>query len=504
MPKDAYTAEDARSTYDSVKDTPPRDLPGVNGHIPASGQDGPIAGRALWNAQYFVSRYQDRLRYIAKFNRWYEYNGKWWEPDDVRIAVRLGYDAVDALYQQAVKESDRAKKADFASLAKTLDDTKKIHAMVTDASTFTPIAATPDQFDQHDWHVVAANGVIDLRTGKLLPHNPAAFHSRHLGPTSASIAYDPQATCPRFLEFLSTIFPEVDGGELVAYLRRVAGYTLTGSTREQCVFFLVGDGSNGKTTFTQAISDVLGTYSGTVPPESLLASAHDRIPNDLAKLVGVRGVFTSENEQHQRLAEARIKAITGGEPIDARFMRQDFFTYTPKFKIWLHTNYAPKLRGQDRGIRRRIRIVPFNYTILDEQKDADFYEHVIRPELPGILSWMVQGALEWQRDGLREPQRVLNAAKGYFEANDLIGQFLGENVYHEEGAFLPSATVYSAYSRWAQQQGEPAETQAKLSREIHARFGVETTMRNGVGRGFPGLFVQEGRGMNRDPDVESE
>jgi len=453
--------------------------------------DGPVEGRALWNARFYADLYRDRLRYVPAWGRWYENNGKWWEPDQVKVATRLGYEAVDMLYRRAAEEPDRKRKRELSEVAVKLDVASNITAMVSAGGTFLPIAARADQFDREDWHVVAANGIIDLRTGDLLPHNPAALHSKHLGPTLDSIPYDPDAMCPNFLTFLAKIFPEADGPEMTGYLQRVSGYTLTGDISEQCIFILNGDGDNGKTTLTQAIGDVLGTYYDTVPPETLLSTAHDRIPNDIAKLVGVRGVFASETEQHRHLAEALIKKLTGGEEVDARFLNHEWFKFRPKFKLWLHTNHIPKVRGKDKGIWRRLRVIPFTYTFTDDEKQRDFYERVLRPELPGILAWMVRGGLEWQQVGLREPERVKAAWAAYRATSDTLKQFIDDYVYREEDSiFLPSGVVYRTYCDVCRQQGEKPESQMALSLAIKERFNAAPVLRKGEGRGFYGLDVQ--------------
>ena len=251
------------------------------------------AGFALWNQDWYFGQYGSRLRYVKANDTWYGFNSKWWDPDVQQIAYQLGYEAVRAIYQRLALEKVREQRDEWKRIANKLDDAKAIAAMVKAASTAPPIASRLDMFDTNDMHVVAANGVIDLRTGKLLSHSADQFYTKHLG-GRASLVYDQEATCPNWLAFLDKIFEQK--AELIAFVQRAFGYSLTGDTSEEVWFLLTGGGNNGKSTLVQALRVLMGTYAGTIPQSTLMAKHTEQIPADIAKLFNVRAAFAGENE----------------------------------------------------------------------------------------------------------------------------------------------------------------------------------------------------------------
>ncbi len=239
----------------------------------------------------------------------------------------------------------------------------------------------------------------------------------------APVIYDPEATCPHWQQFLQQIF--LDRQELIAFVRRALGYSMTGEVRERVLFIPYGKGRNGKSTLLELIAEMLGDYGLRTPTETLMVRPSSNIPNDLAQLPGRRFVHASESEEGRRLSEALIKDLTGRDTISARFMRGEFFQFRPVCKLWLRTNHKPVIRGTDNAIWDRIRLIPFDLRITEKQEDHSLPQR-LRAELSGILTWAVQGCLSWQANGLGLPDEVKVANATYQAEMDLIGQFLNE------------------------------------------------------------------------------
>jgi putative DNA primase/helicase len=257
-------------------------------------------------------------------------------------------------------------------------------------------------------------GIVDLRTGQMRPHDRAALCSM----TTVAPA---DLACPRWQRFLDQV--TAGDQDLQRFLRRIAGYGLTGSTREHALFFFYGTGANGKGTFLNTLTAILGDYAKVAGMDTFTESHTDRHPTELAMLRGARIVAAQETEEGRRWAESRIKALTGGDPITARFMRQDFFTYTPQFKLLIAGNHKPGLRNIDEAIRRRFHLLPFTVRIPPEARDPNLFDK-LKEEWPAILGWALQGCLEWQAEGLNPPAAVIEATAEYFDDEDSFGRWL--------------------------------------------------------------------------------
>jgi putative DNA primase/helicase len=256
------------------------------------------------------------------------------------------------------------------------------------------------------------NGTLDLSTGILREHSPDDYITRIV-----SIDFDPGAECPVFIQFLRKIFTDDD--ELMCYLQRFIGYCLTGRTDEQVLLFLYGTGANGKTTLANIIGALLGDFAATAGGDLLLQRNGGDL-NTLVALAALRGtrlVKISELDDGERIAEARVKSLTGGDVISCRFLHQGFFEYRPAFKVLLLGNYKPTIRGTDHGIWRRIHLLPFKVTISDSEKDPGLYQKLMN-ELPGILAWAVRGCMAWQKHGLHPPKVVLEEVNAYRKDED--------------------------------------------------------------------------------------
>ena len=365
----------------------------------------PYSDEAL--ALRFTERYADRLRYVATWSRWWIWNGQHWQYDDT-LKV---FDFARRVCRGAASECDK-KFASAVASAKTVAAVERL----TRADR--RLAATAEQWDADPWLLNTPGGVFDLRLGERRPHDPGYYMTKIAG-----VAPDAFGPITQWIGFLD----RVTGGdaELIAFLQRVVGYALTGVTREHALFFLYGTGANGKTTFLNAITGVMGDYCRIAPIETFTASATDRHPTDFAGLRGARLVSAVETEEGRRWAESKIKALTGGDKISARFMRQDFFEFTPQFKLLIAGNHKPGLRSVDEAIRRRFYLLPFTVTIPAEERDPGLLEK-LRTEWPGILHWMIEGCLQWQRDGLAPPAIVTAATAAYLEAEDAIAAWIAD------------------------------------------------------------------------------
>ena len=415
-------------------------------------------------ALLFAERHKDSLRYVAALGRWLMFDGVRWRFDET-LAAR---DLARKICREA---SSRCNK----KMAKTIASAKTVAAVERLAQSDRRIAATVEQFDADPWLLNTPAGIVDLRSGDVRRHDARAYLTKITG-----VAPDDACPTPAWCAFLERIM----GDDVIEYLRRVAGYSLTGSTQEHALFFCYGLGANGKTTFLNAITGCAGDYHRAAPIETFTASSHDQHPTDLAGLRGARLVTAIETEEGRRWAESRIKSLTGGDKIAARFMRQDFFEYTPQFKLIIAGNHKPGLRSVDEAIRRRFNLIPFGVTIPPDERDQQIGDK-LKAEWPGILAWMIDGCIAWQQDGLRTPEAVLAATAAYLNAEDAIAAWLEEAGERDLNAWEKSNDLFASWVAWATKAGEYIGTQKRFSQNLETR-GL-TFERRGYGRGFRGL-----------------
>jgi putative DNA primase/helicase len=413
----------------------------------------------------FAARHADDLRFVAAWNRWLVWDGKHWQFEDTLRA----WDFARQICRDAAAQCNKATEASGITSAKT------VYAVERLARSDRRLAATIDQWDTDPWHLNTPQGVIDLTTGRARPHIPEDYFTK-------MTAVGPGGDCPRFLAFLERI----TGGdsELVAYIQRVLGYGLTGLTREHALFFGYGTGANGKSVLLSTVAGILGDYHKTAPIETFTASNADRHPTDLASLRGARLVTATETEEGRRWAESRIKQLTGGDTVAARFMRQDFFEYRPAFKLVIAGNHKPSLRSVDEAIRRRFHLIPFAVTIPPEERDANLADK-LKDEWPGILAWMIEGCLEWQTEGLQPPVAVIEATDAYLTAEDAMAAWLDEKCERNPNTWTSSTLLFGSWSAWATAAGEIIGSQKKLSQKLEDRgFTKKDTNK---AKGFIGL-----------------
>lgn len=322
---------------------------------------------------------------------------------------------------------------------------------------------------------------VELRTGVIRTARPEDYATKCTGA-------EPDGDCPLWRKFLAEITNS--DTDLQSYLQRMAGYCLTGLTIEHVLFFCYGTGANGKSVFINTLAGVWGDYAVTAPMETFVASHNERHPTDLASLRGARLVVAQETEQGRRWAESKIKALTGGDRISARFMRQDFFEFVPQFKLLIAGNHKPGLRGVDEAIRRRFHLIPFQVTIPEAKRDLRLFEK-LKGEWGGILQWAVDGCLEWQRIGLAPPAAVRQATEAYLAAEDALANWLDECCEKSVLAQAELRDLYNSWAKWCERSGEQPSTQRSFSQALEDRGYQKRRVGEASRFGFAGLVIRQ-------------
>jgi len=450
------------------------------------------------NAEAMALLYGDRLRFahlqpktrdVVGF--WLVWSGHRWSPNSTGDIDRFALATVRARQDAARLIPSKDGPSNEAKWALGSESARRRRDLVALARAERPIATRFEEFDRDPWLLGCENGVLDLRTGDLRPGDPGDMLTKSVG-----YDFDPSAPCPRWLRFLDEVF----GGDrdLIGFLQRAVGYSLTGDTREQCLFLCHGKGANGKSTMLSTLRAVLGDYSANTPFSTFELGDRAGNTNDLAALAGTRFVSAAETSEARRLNEARVKAVTGGDPVTARFLYTEFFEYVPTYKIWLSMNALPTVAGVDEGIWRRLRLIPFRVSF--KGREDRTLEATLRAEVPGILAWAVDGCLQWQAMGdLGAPSAVLDATEAYRTESDVIGRFLEDRTHEDADPRhgVRASDLYSAYSRWCLVMGEKAETATTFGRRL-GDLGFEKK-RAGAGMFYYGLRL-----VDVDPQDEEE
>lgn len=429
----------------------------------------------------FTAENDTRLKYVGKWNRWLVWNGIKWEFDDTLFA----YDRVrkyvtniskrvrGAIYDRmlgeispalpkAIKAIHRIKaKKESSTGARSLESSHTINAVASLSRSDRRIASRVDDWDSDPWLLNTPDGTIDLRTGAMLKHSPLNYITR-------STAASPSAASPPtlWLAFLRRIMREDEA--MITYLQKVFGYCLVGETKEHQMYFGYGTGANGKGVAINTIRGLLGDYGVEASIETFIITSSDRHPTELADLRGARLVTCGETDEGQRWAEARIKMLTGGDPVKARFMRQDFFQYQPQFKLFLAGNHKPRLSNVDEAIERRFRLIPFTFTVPKPERDPDLGTK-LRAEWPAILHWAVEGCLAWQREGLEPPSAVSAATKSYLSQEDAITSWFNECLTYDQKGFVYLQDLFHSWENWCRRGGENIGTKRMLSQKLEER-----------------------------------
>lgn len=415
----------------------------------------------IGNGQRMVAQHGRNIRYLAARKSWLIFDGQRWAVDDMNQNESLAKATARSIYIEASK-ADESHVQKLAQHAKESAARARIEAMIKMARSEPGIAVKPDVLDTDPMFFNLSNGTLDLRTGKLRPHNRADMITKLGG-----ARFDPAAKCPEFFNFLDRIMR--GNTNLIRFLQRVVGYSLTGLTGERCMFILYGNGANGKTVFIETIAALLGDYALAVPASTILACRNDERPrNDLAQLAGVRLATAVETNEGRRLDEAIVKIVTGGDRIAARFLFQEHFTYLPAFKLFMATNHRPEIRGIDDAIWARIRLVPFDVVIPESERDHGLKDK-LRQELSGIQNWGLEGWLECHKTGLNAPQEVLQATSSYRNEQDHVGEFIEECCKTAEGLLANTTALYERYEQWCASSGVEALNLTAFGRRLSDR-----------------------------------
>ncbi|MDQ3695453.1 MAG: phage/plasmid primase, P4 family [Chloroflexota bacterium] len=418
----------------------------------------------LGNARRLIRQHGPDLRYCATWGKWLVWDGRRWPIDASGAVSRRAKQTIGSMYQEAAALPDEAERKALAKHAIRSEAAARIEAMIGLAATEPGIPVRPDDLDTDPWLLNVENGVLDLRIGALLPHN-----RRRLITKLVPAPFDPLAECPTWDAFLTKIL--AGKADLIGFVQRAIGYSLSGRVTERLLFLLYGLGRNGKSTLLDTVLELMGDYAVRTTSETVLATRDGGIPNDVARLKGMRFVYASELEENRRLAESKVKDLTGGDTISARFMRGEWFDFRPEFKLWLATNHKPVIRGSDEAIWDRIRLIPFNVRISDDDLDRDLKDKLLA-ERAGILRWAVEGCLAWQRQGLGTPVEVIDATSDYRRESDLVGQFLDDECVVAKSKRATAKELYSAYVSWCGGVGEKPITQKAFGQRLSDRgFG---------------------------------
>lgn len=435
----------------------------------------------MGNAERIYDAYGGFIRYSYTDKRWLYYDTRKWCMDttgEIERAAEQAIKALDAdepMYARAAELDDEGGDGEGKKLYKAYLAHKKYSrsnrgkkAMLDELRHKIPIS--PMQTDIDGMLLNTPTGIFDLREGVLRPHDPEAYITK-----IAHVEYDPTATCPTWERFLGEIF----GGDtdLINYVQRAVGYSMTASTVEQCVFFLHGSGSNGKSTFLSIVREMMGDYTVNIQPETIMVKNSPGGANsDIARLKSARLVTTVEPNEGARLNEGLLKQLSGEDPVTARRLYGDEFEFIPQFKLWMATNHRPLIRGTDDGIWRRIKMIPFTVQIPDEKKDKHLAGK-LRRELPGIFNWAIDGCRKYQEGGLQEPRSVRGSTMEYRKDMDAIQQFIDECC--EQSGKCPAVSLYSAYSDWAKRNHQYEMNNNVFGRKMSERY-VKQKTRNGA------------------------
>lgn len=455
----------------------------TNAHIPVKVQGKLYSFDDTGNAQRMIDLFGDTIRFCYTDRTWMYYaDGKWFF-DKTGYIRQLADSATEAQADERIlfAHDEDLLKAFDRHLKKSRSFQGKTN-MIREAEHHVPIM--PQSLDRNHAVIGVKNGIVDLKTGQLYPHDREAFITKQ-----CPVAYHPDAPFPQlWVQFLSDIF---DGDKyMIDYIQKCVGYSLSGSTAEQCAFFLYGTGRNGKSTFLEIVRWILGDYATNIQPQTIMVNpkSGNAPSSDIARLKGARLVTSVEPNEGMRLDEGLLKQLTGNDTVTARKMYSDEFEFKPEFKLWMAMNYKPFIRGTDTGIWRRIHLIPFEVQIPPEKVDKHL-KHKLAKEAESILCWAVQGCLRWQREGLTMPKRVLNAVREYQHEMDVISSFLDACCVVGKGQ-VKASQLYAVYAKWATENKEYCMSSTKFGTEMAKRHGIHKVKTAG-GMVYTGLRIEQ-------------
>ncbi len=428
------------------------------------------------NAKAFALYFRNQVCYVAGREKWLVRNptkNKWQWADRgevMQAAILISEKQIDQAKE--LLRTDQNAGTNLMKHAIASQKIQRLEAMIKITSSEEGMNTEIKELDKDPYLLGVENGVVNLKTGLLEIDDPSMFVTKN-----CSANYSPTASCPLWLGFLNSLFPR--DPETIDTLQRLLGYTLTGSNTEEVITICYGHGSNGKSVFNNVITEILGDYV-RVAPSSLLVTRRDGDSsprNDLASLAGARYVTINETQSNDQLNPQIIKSIAGREKISARFLHKEYFEFTPTFKAWLRTNHKPIITDDDDGIWRRLVIIPFKQQFTEDQRDP-YLEQKLLAERDGILNWMVQGALKWQKDGLELSQTIRAESQSYRKESDLLGEFLSDWYCDDSEARTEQGLLFNDWRTWCDQNGCKPFSKASFTRRLAERGYTATKSAN--------------------------
>ncbi|MCU1613734.1 MAG: hypothetical protein JWO98_1274 [Frankiales bacterium] len=433
------------------------------------------------NALRLVDEHEDHIRYVPQRGKWLVWEEHHWSWDDAGQVREMARVIARALPNGEGEAKHRARSLSSGGLA----------AMVTVAQTDPRIVAPMHHLDAKPMQLNTPGGIVDLATGKITPADPTEMHTR-----STAVAPDPNADTPRWRQFLADTFGEQS--DIAAFVQRLAGYSASGDTRFHVLPFLNGPGGNGKSVFLDVLRTILGDYAASTPSSFLMAGQQQH-ETEVARLHGLRLVVASEVNRDARFDEAKMKLLTGGDALTARFMRQDHFTFEPTHHLWLMGNHLPAVKAGGDSFWRRLRLIPFTRSVPEERKIDGLAQILAAEEGPGILAWIVAGAVDAFADALRAPDAVMAFTESYAEEEDSLARFISDCCHVGGGIQVTTNTskLRAAYDAWCHDEGGESPLKPQVfGRELRTRFGIEQKRSNGR-RFYVGIALLE-RSLDED------
>ena len=418
------------------------------------------------NAQRFLDTYKDELKYNFTNRLWMYYDGRKWCDDTTNRVKAYADKFIIEMNKQLIKDCDPDDSDMLKAIQKHIKNarsSKGKNSFIKEAEHMSPLENK--NLDADVFLFNTPNGILDMRTGELLPHSCDRLMSK-----ISYTEYTDKTDCPLWREFLETVFNH--DTELIRFIQKAVGYSLTGSTAEQVAFFLYGTGGNGKGVFVETIAHIAGTYAANIQADSLMIksnTANGQPNSDIARLAGARFVTSSEPNEGVKLNEGLIKQLTGEDRVTARRLYGNEFEFKPQFKIWLSTNHKPIIRGTDNGIWRRMRLIPFTVEIPPEKQDRNL-KHKLLKETPGILKWAVDGFLIYQKEGLEPPSSIKKATSEYRNEMDVVTAFLESCTVPKNNGEVTASGLYKAYNEWAKENNEYIMSNRKFGTEVSKKY----------------------------------
>lgn len=453
LPHNPYTPDEAikslRSAYSTPAREPAKAAPGAM-LVPCVQVSADVTNYTelndAGNAEILAAMFAQSLRFDHRRGKWLTWDDTRWHVTDTETEKQRVLSVAEARKRAAAQCPDDKRKEDIFKYARFMGNASLVNNCLSLARSFPALALAGWELNRHEMILPCANGTVDLETGELRASRPDELMTQSTG-----IEYDPEATAPRWEQFLQEVF--AGNEDVIHFVHKAIGYSLTGSNKEQIMFLCHGEGANGKSTMLTVLRALLGEYAANAPFSTFEQKRiGDTATNDLAALSLARLVTSSETSEAQRLNEARIKAVTGDTVITCRFLYQEPFDYRPQFKVWLAMNALPRITGTDNGIWRRIRLIPFDVSF-EANPDKDLDKKLLA-ELPGILAWAIRGCLAWQSEGLAPPSEVVKATQQYRNESDTLGRFLEDCTEINPTGTVLVSRLYNAYTAWCKANDE--------------------------------------------------